>query len=372
MYRIALTFLLLLPRLLPAQDHYLFVGTYASPLNEGVHVYRFNSSSGQATAVSSIASSNPSFITLSPNGKNLFAVFETAPKDGKGGDIAAYSFDILTGHLGIVGKELSGGDHPCHVEPDRSGRWLFASNYSSGTLSVLPIDSNGHPGPAKSIRHTGSGPDTSRQKGPHVHGSLISPDNRYLLVTDLGIDKVMIYAFDEKSGSLVPATKPYYQATPGAGPRQICFDPSGNHAYLIEELSGTVVFFKYHNGQLKARQRISTMVEGDRRFPGSADIHVSPDGKFLYASNRGEVNNIAIYQIRSNGKLQLKAHQSTLGKAPRYFSMDPSGNFLLCGNQNSDEIVIFKRDKQTGLLTDTGNRIALGKPVCMKWLSIPE
>ncbi len=372
MNRLALTFLLLLPGLLPAQEHYLFIGTYSSPLNEGVHVYRFNSSTGSATPVSSIPSSNPSFITLAPNGKNIFAVFETAPKDGKGGDIASYSFDALTGRLAMLGKTLSGGDHPCHVETDRSGHWLFASNYSSGTLSVLPIDSNGHVGLAKSIRHSGSGPDTSRQKGPHVHGSLISPDNRFLLVTDLGIDKVMIYAFDKKSGNLEPAVHPYYKANPGAGPRQICFDPSGRRAYLIEELSGTVVFFKYNNGRLKPRQRISTMVEADRRFPGSADIHLSPDGQFLYASNRGEVNNIAIYRVLPNGKLQLKAHQSTLGKSPRYFSIDPSGNFLLCGNQNSDEVVIFKRDLQTGLLTDTGNRIALGKPVCMKWAAIPQ
>lgn len=370
MNRLALTFLLLLPGLLPAQEHYLFIGTYSSPLNEGVHVYRFNSNTGMATAVSSIPSSNPSFITLSPNGKNVFAVFETAPKDGKGGDIASYSFDAFTGRLNMIGKSLSGGDHPCHVETDRSGRWLFASNYSSGTLSVLPIDSNGRLGPAKSIQHTGSGPDTSRQKGPHVHGSLISPDNRFLLVTDLGIDKVMIYAFDEKNGHLAPADQPYFRTNPGAGPRQICFDPSGRRAYLIEELSGAVVFFKYSNGHLKPRQRISTMTEGDHRFPGSADIHVSPDGQFLYASNRGEVNNIAIYRIRLNGKLQLKAHQPTLGKSPRYFSMDPSGNFLLCGNQNSDEIVIFKRDLQTGLLTDTGNRIALGKPVCLRWLTV--
>jgi len=372
MYRLPLTFLLLLPLLLPAQEHYLVVGTYASPLNEGIHVYRFNSSNGTAKAVSSIPSSNPSFITLSPDNKKVFAVFETAPKDGKGGDIAAYQFDSLSGRLDFIGKELSGGDHPCHVEMDRSGQWLFVSNYSSGTLSVLPIDSKGQPGPARTIRHTGSGPDTSRQKSPHVHGSLISPDNRFLLVTDLGIDKVMIYSFDEKTGSLQPAPIPSYQATAGAGPRQICFDPSGRHAYLIEELSGTVVFFKYRDGRLKARQRISSMEKDDRRFPGSADIHVSPDGKFLYASNRGEVNNIAIYRIRSNGKLQLIAHQPTLGKSPRYFSMDPEGNYLLCGNQNSDEIIIFKRNKQTGLLTDSGNRIALGKPVCIRWVPVPK
>lgn len=371
MRQLTLTFCLLFSLAVSAQEYHMIVGTYESPLNEGIHVFRFNSKDAAVQPVSSIRSSNPSFITLRADHRVLFAVFETAPKDGKGGDIASYAFDPTTGQLRLISKELSGGDHPCHVEVDQTGQWVFASNYSSGTISVLPADPAGVLGKAISIRHTGSGPDSSRQLSPHVHGSLISKDNRYLLVTDLGIDQVKIYAFDASSGKLEPASMPFYKATPGAGPRQICFHPDAPYAYMVEELKGAVVFFKYRKGTLKARQRISTMQEGDKRFPGSADIHVSPDGKFLYASNRGEVNNIAIYRIRSNGKLVLAGHQSTLGKAPRYFSIDPSGNYLLCGNQNSDEIVIFKRDGQSGLLTDTGKRIALGKPVCIRWVPIP-
>lgn len=348
----------------------MIVGTYESPLNEGIHVYRFNSSNGTVRPVSSIRSSNPSFLTLRADHQVLFAVFETAPKDGKGGSIASYAFNRQTGELRLISKELSGGDHPCHVETDKTGRWVFASNYSSGTISVLHADSAGQLGMASSIRHTGSGPDSIRQKSPHVHGSLMSDDNRFLLVTDLGIDQLKIYSFDDKSGTLRPARSPFYKATAGAGPRQICFHPNGFYAYLVEELSGSVVFFKYRNGKLKPRQRISTLPEGDKRFPGSADIHVSPDGRFLYASNRGEINNIAIYRISGKGRLQLLGHQPTLGKVPRYFSIDPSGNYLLCGNQNSDEIVVFKRDQQSGLLSDTGQRIALGKPVCIRWVPV--
>lgn len=371
MRQITLTFCLLFSLAALAQEYHMIVGTYESPLNEGIHVYRFNSSNGNVQPVSSMRSSNPSFISLRADHKVLFAVFETAPKDGKGGDIASYSFDPKSGQLQLISREKSGGDHPCHVEVDQTGRWVFASNYSSGTISVLPADPTGVLGKAMSLQHTGSGPDSSRQRSPHVHGSLISKDNRFLLVTDLGIDQVKSYAFDDKTGQLTPASIPYYGATAGAGPRQICFHPQAPYAYMIEELKGAVVFFKYRKGKLKARQRISTMQEGDNRFPGSADIHISPDGKFLYASNRGEVNNIAMYRMKGNGKLELIGHQPTLGKAPRYFSIDPSGNYLLCGNQNSDEIVIFKRDQQTGLLSDTGQRVKLGKPVCIRWVPVP-
>lgn len=345
----------------------MIVGTYDSPKSEGIYVFRFNSTDGTIKETGHAGSSNPSFVTISPNGEFVYAVFETAPQDGKGGDIAAYAFNKQTGSLRLINKQLSGGDHPCHVELDRTGRWLFACNYSSGTLSVLPVNPDGSLGKANTIQHSGAGQHPQRQKGPHAHGATITKDNRHLLVTDLGIDKVMIYSFDAATGKLETAEQPFARSVPGSGPRQISFHPNDRYAYLVEELSGTVVFFKYKKGRLIQKQRISTMALGDTLPPNSADVHASPDGKFLYASNRGEVNNIAIYRIRKNGKLTLAGHQSTLGRTPRYFSLDPSGHYLLCGNQNSDEIVIFKRDLNSGLLTDTGNRVKLGKPVCIKW-----
>lgn len=181
----------------------------------------------------------------------------------------------------------------------------------------------------------------------------------------------MIYAFDETTGKLTAAKQTYAESKPGSGPRHICFHPSNKYAYLMEELTGSVTAFKYKKGKLKTRQVVSSMPAGDSSYAGSADIHVSPDGKFLYASNRGESNTIAIFSInKGNGKLTLVGHQSTLGKTPRNFNFDPTGNFLLVANQNSDAIVIFKVDKQTGLLTDTGHRIEVGKPVCLKWIHL--
>ena len=218
---------------------------------------------------------------------------------------------------------------------------------------------------------TGTGKNLERQKGPHVHGAIISADNRWLFVTDLGIDKVMIYSFDAVTGKLTPAQQPFVESVPGSGPRLFTFHPNNKFGYVIEELTGTVVAYKYKNGQLKKIQRISTMRQHDTSFAGSADIHISDDGNFLYASNRADVNTIAIYRVnKKNGSLTIIGHQSTLGKAPRNFSIDPSGKFLLCENQNSDEIVVFNRDSTTGLLTDSGKRIAIGKPVCIKWISI--
>lgn len=361
-------FLLMLP---PAdKEQYLIVGTYDSPKSEGIYVYKFNSTDGSAKEVSHVKTSNPSFVTVSPDEKFVYAVHENG-NGGKGGEIAAFAFNKKTGTLSFINKQLSGGDHPCYVEIDKTGKWVITANYTSGSASVLPVNADGSLGAVVStVQHYGSGKDTARQKGPHAHCSKLSADNRWLFVADLGIDKVMIYAFDDNTGKLTPAKKPFAESQPGSGPRHFTFHPNNKYAYLVEELSGTVETYKYNNGSLKQVQRISTLPEGDTVFAGSADIHVSPDGKFLYASNRGGSNTIAIYKINSgNGKLSIIGHQSTLGKAPRNFSIDPSGKFLLVGNQNNDEIVIFKRDMKTGLLTDTGKIINVGKPVCLKWVT---
>lgn len=354
------------------QQHYLITGTYTSGKSEGIYVYQFNSDDGSVKAVSSIKISNPSFVTVSPDKKFVYAVEENADGKGMGGSITAFSFDKTTGKLMYINRQLSAGDHPCYISADKTGRWIAAGNYTSGSLAILPVGADGSLGAATAIiKHAGSGFNKTRQASPHVHATFFSPDNRYLLVPDLGIDKVMIYAFDETTGKLTAAKQPFAESVPGSGPRHISFHPSNKYAYLLQELNGTVTVFKYKKGKLMKRQLISSMPAGDTSFAGSADIHVSPDGKFLYASNRAASNTIAIFSIKQkNGKLSLVGHQSTLGKTPRNFNFDPTGNFLLAANQNSDEIVIFKINKETGLLTDTGNRIDVGKPVCLKWISV--
>ena len=360
---------LILSQSIFCQEYYLLVGTYDSPKSDGIYVYRFNAANGELKAVSHIKTSNPSYLAVSKDEKFVYAVNENG-KNGNGGEVTSFSFDKKSGRLSFVNSQLSGGDHPCYIETDKTGKWVFAGNYSSGNLSVFSVNAEGSLSPADTIiKHTGKGKNENRQQGPHVHCTVISPDNRWLFVPDLGIDKTMIYAFKYQSGKLSQGQQNFISSEPGAGPRHFTFHPNNKFGYLVEELSGTIVAHRFRNGRLKRIQRISTMAAEDSSFAGSADIHISPDGKFLYASNRGNINNLAIYSLNKKGKLTLIGHQSTLGKTPRHFNFDPTGNYLLACNQNSDEIVIFKRDINSGLLSDSGKRIAVGKPVCIKWVN---
>lgn len=348
--------------------HYLITGTYTSGKSEGIYVYLFNSKDGSYKEVSAVKISNPSFLTLSPDEKYVYAVSENSDNDN-GGEVASFAFDKKSGTLTPVNKQLSGGDSPCYIDVDKTGKWIFAGNYSSGTLSVLPVDASGNIGEATTIiKHEGSGINKNRQEKPHVHCTYISDDNKWLFVPDLGIDKVMIYAFDASNGNLKPADQPFIKIQDGGGPRHITFHPNKKYAYVIEEMGGAVDVFDYTDGKFTAVQRIGSVQKEDKDFVGSADIHVTKDGKFLYASNRGGFNTIAIYKInQQSGKLTLVGHQKSLGDFPRNFTIDPSEKFLLVANEKTDNVVIFKRDEKTGKLTDTAKRISVGSPVCLKW-----
>lgn len=350
-------------------DYYLITGTYDSEKSDGIYVFSFESANGTAVPISHIKSSNTSYLAISADEKYVFATNENG-KDDNGGEVSSFSFNKKTGKLTAINKQLSAGDHPCYIDVDKTGNWVITGNYSSGTLSVLPVAAGGRLLPAQStIKHEGSGVNKSRQDKPHVHCTLLSTDNKWLFVPDLGTDKVMIYAFNANTGKLNPAPQPFAKIKDGGGPRHISFHPNNQFAYVIEEMAGAVTAFAYKNGTLIEIQRISSLKEGDTGFIGSADIHVSPDGKFLYASNRGGNNSIAIYSInQANGHLTLVAHQHSGGNIPRNFTIHPSGDFLLVGNQESHNIVIFRINKETGLLTDTGNRIDVSKPVCLKWI----
>lgn len=364
--------LMLSTTLLAQKDSYLLIGTYTTGKSDGIYVYRFNTETGEATAVSSFKTSNPSFLAVSPDQRFVYAVNENADSTMHtvGGSIAAFGFDKTSGTLSFLNKQYSGGKHPCYVAIDNTGKWVFAGNYTSGSLALLPVLKDGSlDSSSQVIEHHGYGVNSDRQQGPHVHSTVLNPENDHLFVPDLGIDKVMIYAFDAKAGKLREAGTPFVITQPGTGPRHFEFYPNGKFAYLIEEMSGSISVYAHSKGTLTLLQNISAL-PGDYNGPvGSADIHVSPDGKFLYASNRGESNTIAIFRVNpKTGILTPVSHQSTLGRTPRNFNFDPTGNFLLVANQNSDEIVIFRKDKKTGLLTDTGKRIPVSKPVCIKWI----
>lgn len=354
-----------------AQEQYLLIGTYTSGKSEGIYVYTFNSNTGNFEYKSRIKSPNPSFLAISPGEKYVYAVYEEG-KDQGGGSVAAYRFNKASGELSFINQEPTGGDHPCYVAVDKTGKWVTAANYTGGSISVLPVKAGGGlDAVSQLVQHTGSSVVKERQEKAHVHCTFFSADNKFLFTPDLGMDKLMIYSFNDKTGKLIPGAQPYVKTAAGSGPRHITFSPNNQYAYLMQELTGNITAFKYNRGKLTAIQSINAAAKDFKGFMGSADIHISGDGKFLYCSNRGDANTITIFKINAaTGKLAVAGYQSTLGLAPRNFSLDPSGNFLLVANQNSDNIVIFKRDKTTGLLTDTGKKIEVGNPVCLKWVSM--
>ena len=350
---------------------FLIAGTYTSGKSEGIYVYRYLQDKMEASLVfTTTGIKNPSFLSVAPGGNKIYAVSEMNG-NGDAGRVISYDFDPSTGTMRKLNEQPSGGDDPCYVTVDKTGKWVIVGNYSSGSLSVLPIQADGSLGTSvEKIIHTGSGPDKNRQEKPHVHATVLSPDNRFLFVPDLGTDQIMIYHFNEKTGKLKAAKQPFAKTKPAAGPRHFTFHPSGKFAYIMEELSGSVTAFRYtaKSGSLKAIQNISSVPEGFTGQAGSADIHLSADGRFLYASNRGESNTIALYAVNAaDGKLSLIGHQPTLGKGPRNFSITPDGKHLIVANQVSDEMVIFNRNMETGLLTDTGKRIDAPTPVCIAW-----
>lgn len=351
------------------KSFFLIIGTYSSNgKNDGIYVYDFNTLTGDNSLKSKVAGEeNPSFLAISHDGRFLYSANEV-----KNGNISSFKFDKVTGELSFLNRVSSGGDSPCFVEVDGTNKYLFTGNYGSGTLSAIPINSDGTlRTDIQSIKHEGSSIDKSRQQSPHVHSTFLAPDNKYLFVPDLGTDKVNIYSFDLKKPTqpLTPSDPSFIAVKPGSGPRHLAFHPNAKSVYLIHEMEGMVTAFDYKAGKLTEKQAITMLSQGVSGKAGAADIHVSPDGKFLYASNLGNANELVIYSIKKNGTLEFKDTQSTLGKTPRNFVIDPTGNFLLVANQGSNEIVIFSRDKKTGLLTATGKKIQVSKPVCLKFVS---
>ncbi|TDO27150.1 lactonase family protein [Sediminibacterium goheungense] len=351
-----------------SQDLYLFVGTYTSGKSKGIYVFRLNSRNGEVQWVSSTDSStNPSFLSVSPDGTKLYAVNETG--GDQPGYVSAFDFDQATGQLYFMNAQPSGGDHPCFITVDKTGKWVLTGNYTGGNLSVFPVNKDGGLSHyAQLIQHTGSSVNKSRQTKPHVHATFFSPDDKYVLVPDLGMDKVMVYQFDPLlKKPLKPAAMPFAASAPGSGPRHLDFHPNQRYVYVLEELSGTIKAYRYTDGFMTGLQTITTHPVNYTGEPGSADIHVSPDGKFLYASNRGEENNLAIFSIdQQSGKLTAKGYQAIPGAGPRNFTITPNGNFILVANQKTNNIVIYRVNKETGALQQLPRQVEVPNPVCLK------
>ena len=352
------------------QQQYLLVGTYTHTGSKGIYVYSFNPETGSLTWVNNTDSiANPSFLAVTNDKKFVYAC--TDSRTPNAGSVTAFHFDVQTGKLAFINKQQTGGYNPVYIAVHESGNWAVTANYTSGSISVFPVQEGGSLRPlAQTIKLQGSSVHKERQEGSHVHSAVFSPDYKFLYAPDLGTDKVMQYQFNKSvSIPLSPLPIASVAVLPGSGPRHFTFHPKKAYAYLIEELSGTVTSFRYNRktGGLNPVQRVATHAADSTGPFGSADIHISLDGKFLYASNRGTENNIAIFSINQrNGKLQLKRFQSSLGMHPRNFTIDASGNYLLVANMLSDSIVVLKRDVRSGLLAETGVTIKVPQPSCLQ------
>lgn len=352
-----------------ARELVVYIGTYTSGRSEGIYVCRLNLSTGtlrQVDVAKGVAS--PSFLIVDPRRRFLYAVNEVKEFEGKAtGSVSSFSIDERTGSLNFVNRQSSGGSGPCHLSLDGTGKFLFVANYNAGSFAVLPIQQGTLGAPIDLIQHQGGSVNPTRQAGPHAHCVVIDKHNRRLLVTDLGLDKVMIYGFDSETGKLTPNRKPWWQAKPGAGPRHFAFHPGGRWAYVINELDSTMSALTYDpgTGELADMQTISTLPAGFAGKSSGAELQVSLNGRFLYGSNRGH-DSIVVFSIdQANGKLSLVDHTSTQGKVPRNFAIEPAGRWLLAANQNSDNVASFAVDPRSGRLSPSGHSVEIPVPVCV-------
>ena len=349
----------------------LYVGTYTGGDSKGIYRYFFDDATGLLQRGSLVAKAeNPSFLAIHPSGNWLYAVGELMSFQGQdGGAISAFSIAPDTGELLLLNQQPSQGGAPCHVSIDATGSWVLIANYAGGNVAAYPIAEGGLLGPAASVvQHEGSGVNEKRQKGPHAHSITLDPANQRAIAADLGIDKLISYQLDLETGDLKPAAE-YTSVNPGAGPRHFAFHPNGQHAFVINELDSTISALRYaqDTGVFEELATVSTVPSDFIDTNSCADIHVSPDGRFVYGSNRGHDSIVIMSFDESAEQLVVVGHESTRGDTPRNFTLDPAGNYLLVANQQSDSIFVFSIDKDTGLLKSTGQRIEVPSPVCLKF-----
>lgn len=344
-----------------AQEIPMFVGTYTHTGSQGIYLYLFDEDTGEATMYSTTTTEHPSFLARSANGKVLYAVNETGDNTAA---LSSFTFDGDA--LSFVESLPTDGTYPCHVAVGKHHPLAVVSNYGGGSLSVYRLEKNG--GLAEKIQHIqqeGNGPNKERQQGSHVHSAFFSPDEKHVFVQNLGTDKVTIYRVDKEGGDYRLLEESWISTPAGGGPRHLVFDEKGENIYVLLELTADIAHYQKENGNWTLVETVSINEEGFTGADGAAEIKRSADGRFIYASNRGDANSIALFSVDESGILTKTAVYPTGGEGPRNFNFSPNGKFLLVGNQATNNITVFKRDIETGELENTGKDIEVSMPVCI-------
>lgn len=353
------------------QTYLMVVGTYTENPEEGINIVKFSPEHNLMETVS-IASdvNNPSFVITNENQNLVFAVEETG--SDQGGKVTSFRLNKATQTMEKINSVFTKGNSPCHLSLDPSGSFLIASNYSGGNVTAIPVDQKGNlSGEVQSIQHSGSSSNPNRQKNPHVHSAVFHPQESKIFVADLGTDKINVYHFDKDSSTpMTLAEESSFKVMPGSGPRHMAFNKEGNRLYLIHELTAEVGVYAYEDEKLSHLETQPLTPEGFQGKVGAAEVRVSADGKFIYASNRGDANDITAFQIEEEtGKLSKIQNISSQGNGPRNFAITPDGKYLICGNQNSDNLVVFNRNPDTGQLDSTDISLTIKKPVYITFLN---
>ena len=356
-------------------NRFIYVGTYTQTGRglahrpEAIYQYRFDPADGALALLGAARDTlNPSFLAVHPTRRYLFAANELTE-----GQVSAFAIQARSGALAYLNSQPTRGAAPCYLTCDPSGRWLLAANYSTGSLTVHPIAADGRLGEmAAFIQHEGAGPDSSRQERPHAHSVRFDPTGRFVLAADLGIDQVLVYRLDESTGMLSLHHPPGARLEAGAGPRHFDFHPGGRFVYIANELNSTVMACAWdgQQGVLEKLQVLSTLPPGFTGENFVADIHLTPDGSFLYVSNRGHHSLAAFSVDRHTGLLNALGQSPSGGEWPRNFAIDPGGTFLVCANQNTDNLVVYRINSSDGSLTPTGPSISAPSPVCVLFVDL--
>lgn len=343
--------------------------------SEGIELFYFDDVTGTLTPVGlAAATDNPTYVTFSPDGRFLYATNEIYRHDGEAtGAVSAFAVDAETGRLTFLNQVPAQGTGTCHAVVDHSGRNLLVANFGSGSVAVFPRNPDGSLQPASStVQHSGSGPH-ARQAGPHAHAINLTPDNRFAVVSEFGLDRLLVYAFNADAGTLTPHPSADVSMTPASAPRHLAFHPDGRSVYSVNEINSTVTSLRYDAvaERFTVNESVSTLPADFTGRNTAAEIIVHPNGRVLYASNRGH-HSIAIFSIGAGGGLQLIGHEPSGGRTPRGYSIDPSGRWLIAANQDSHNVVVFAIDPQTGMLRANGQSQEARIPVSVKFLAAPR